>query len=180
MKKRFSKTKRGLLMLLAAGTFWAGLGLSEAFAADEKRYPATYCKPDYNSRQHFGVGSGMNIYNKSTTQWLTVYCPIIRDEMAWNDKLEWVNVDYFNPYHRDRQVVCWLQSRVPKDGRNIKSLYGVNSPTTYGNGIGTIGFSWGHYSWHYFYMVGCALPPSGDLNRARTQVKLNGYWVREK
>ena len=178
MNTRWSKTKRGLFMLLTAGMLWAGLGLSEALAADEKRFPGTYCKPGYSSRHYFGVGSGISVYNKSSTQWLYVYCPIIRDEMTWSDKLKWVNVDYINPYHKDRQIVCWVQSRDPRDGRYIKSVYNSENPT-YPNGKGSIGFSWDHYSWHYFYMVGCALPPSGDLTQAGTKVQLSGYWVRE-
>ena len=178
MNRRFSKTKRSLLAVLAIGTLWSGLGLSEAFAGDEKRYSATFCRPKFDKRTHFGVSGGMSIYNKSTTEWLVVYCPIIRDEMEWDDKVEWVNIDYFNPFHGSKNMVCWLQVRDPKGGHYIDGKHAVyvagQNP-----GAGTMSITWNKHSWHYLYYLACTIPPSGG-QRESERIKLSGYWVREK
>ncbi|MEA3410064.1 MAG: hypothetical protein U9R74_00815 [Pseudomonadota bacterium] len=155
---------------------------SSAFAADEKGYPGTYCRPSFETTHNFGIGGGPSIYNKSTTQFLYVICPIVRDEMAdYFPELKWAQVDYQNAAHPNTRLYCQLQARNPLGGTLERNKL-VTSPSTGSPGFRTLHVQFDSSSLYkpgLFYQLYCTLPPSAGT--ADNQVtKLWGYRVREE
>ena len=179
MSTTASNNKKFWVTLLAAGTLWAGLGIGTAFAEiDAKDYPATFCRP--SAKFKFGVSGGITIYNKSTLSPLTVYCPIIRDLMSRDAKMQYVLVKYYNPYFKDRQVSCQLRKLTPNGKITGQSKATRGTAKTPGgtimlkiprSGLTTKGEA--------NYVVTCKLPASGGRSENQ-KVKLSGYTAREK
>lgn len=168
---------RGLItiMLLAGAS-------SSAFGADEKGYPGTYCRPSFSTTHNFGIGGGPSIYNKSTTQYLYVVCPIVRDEMAdYFPELKWVQVDYQNARHPDTRLYCQLQKRNPLGGTLQQNKLMI-SPSTGRPGYRMLHLKFDSTSLYkpgLFYQIYCTLPPSAGLSDNEV-TKLWGYRVREE
>ena len=184
MNKTLSNTNKFWVTLLAAGTLWAGLGLGTAVAVDKKDYPATFCRPTNDN--YFGVTDGLAIYNQSTSRSLTVFCPIVRDIMHRQAMVASVKVRYYNPYFKDRQVVCQLRKFKSTGGLAAKTKSKRGNSKTPGGTIslifhrqimgnpGTPRILQGEGN----YVVSCTIPASAGRSENR-KVKLTGYSVYE-
>ena len=169
------------MMMLTAGTLWAGVGLGTALADfDAKDYPATLCRT--SSKFMFGVSQGIDVYNKSTSQSLHVTCPIIRDYLSRDATMEYVAVKYYNPYFKDRQVSCRLD-RVTPAGKLAGSSKNQHGTSRTPGGTITLKFPSRRGTLTARgagnYVVSCTLPRSGGT-RENQRVRLSGYTAWEK
>lgn len=164
-----------LILLLLAGS------IGGASADDEKSFPGTYCRPTFETTHLFGIGGGPSIYNKSTTDFLHVICPIIRDEMAnYYPELAWVEVDYQNAAHPATRLYCTLEKRSPHGGTLRQSKL-ETSPSWGSPGARILHVEFDstpYYRPGLFYQIRCTLPPSVALTDNK-YTKIWGYRIRE-
>jgi hypothetical protein len=147
-----------VLKLSLAAVLMAAIGASQAHAQDSKVYPGLMCvkrvanaaSPVYDERGTFG--------NDSTTDWLHVGCPIVRDG-GFKMTSAWVEVVDLNS---DELIECRI-IRAYRCGTTacIRYSYLRNS-----SGPGTV--AWGSLSelgspgGLSHYLVSCIIPPKAQ------------------
>jgi hypothetical protein len=101
MKTRISLVSTGSLCALIAMA-------SIAEASDKKIYPATSCRPDAESEGTVYYSTSGAVYNVSTTETLTLVCPVVRDNTAD----AWVAISVVARNPGDAGVIwCTAESR---------------------------------------------------------------------
>jgi hypothetical protein len=146
-----------------------------AFAVDSKTYPGSLCQPRTNTPDYLIDNIG-RVRNNSLNAFLTVNCPIVRDDTAANN-LDGIVTAFATVVdnHPNFNVSCTLFSEQNNPNNNAV----IDSATASTNGLpvgATLTFTNIASSFQGHYHLVCTLPPA--FNAQFSSIKM--YGVTEK
>lgn len=159
-----------LFTTLSAAAVIAGLGAPTAQAGDYKVFPGTMCRPnsDYSPNGYAYYGTSGRVFNSSSTSWLRVLCPIVRDNETGSVGTQVVVIDQ----NLSSGVACrTISSKRDGTANNMTAVV-----TSSGNGSNGMFLNLGNlaskenYGYHH---ISCAIPPKGaDASAVASYVTL--------
>lgn len=156
------KKLQSLFVTLSAAAVIVGLGAPMAQAGDYKAFPGSMCvrNNDYSGGTLY-YGSSGRLFNTSTTSWLRVICPIVRDNETGSPSFQAIVIDQ----HLSDGVACRAVSN-SRDGtaNNMTAVVTSQGNASTGKEINLGGVASKENFGHHHIL--CSIPPKGAANSA--------------
>lgn len=136
---------------------------ASAFATDTKIYPGASCQR-HSGSTNYNHSSGI-FRNNSSTQTLTVVCPVIKDESTKSIQDGWIKVLDLN---KDANFTCSAKSRYRKNDGGWTNYWSGNKYSSgHGTHTQTLGFGgFSQVSGGSHYYIVCTIPKKDPANGA--------------
>jgi phage-related tail fiber protein len=151
-----------LFATLSVAAVIAGPGAPTAQAGDYKAFPGSMCvrNNDYSGGTPY-YGSSGRLFNSSTTSWLRVICPIVRDNETGSPSFQVIVIDQY----LSDGVSCRAVSN-SRDGtaNNMTAVVKSSGNASTGKEINLGGIASKENFGHHHIL--CSIPPKGADNSA--------------
>jgi len=162
LEKTTMKKIYRLLATLSVAAVVAGLGTSTAQAGDYKAFPGAMCvrNNDYSGGTLYNGSSG-RLFNSSTTSWLRVVCPIVRDNETGSPSFQVIAIDQ---YLSDGVACRGVSSKRDGTASNMTAVVTSQGNASTGIAINLGGVASKENFGHHHIL--CSIPPKGADNSA--------------